>query len=104
MGIALLGCTGSIGTHTLDVLRGVGPGYRVVTLAAGRDAAGLLAAAAALPQPPQLLALGDAAAPAATDAQGRPIPRGEAALVECPEDLAGLTQRHALAGVDGNPR
>ncbi|HEX6608212.1 MAG TPA: 1-deoxy-D-xylulose-5-phosphate reductoisomerase [Chloroflexia bacterium] len=83
VGIALLGCTGSIGTQTLDVLRGLGPGYRVVTLAAGRDAAGLLAAATALPQPPQLLALGDAAAPAATDAQGRPIPRGEAALVDC---------------------
>jgi 1-deoxy-D-xylulose-5-phosphate reductoisomerase len=83
VGIALLGCTGSIGTQTLDVLRGLGPGYRVVTLAAGRAAAGLLAAAAALPQPPQLLALGDAAAPASTDAQGRPIPRGEAALVDC---------------------
>ncbi|MDQ2807074.1 MAG: hypothetical protein M3Z04_09230, partial [Chloroflexota bacterium] len=30
MGIALLGCTGSIGRQTLDVLRTLGPNYRVV--------------------------------------------------------------------------
>jgi 1-deoxy-D-xylulose-5-phosphate reductoisomerase len=83
LGIALLGCTGSIGKQTLDVLRVLGPGYRVVTLAAGRDAAGLLAAAAALPTPPLMLALGDANAPEANDAVGRPIPRGESALVDC---------------------
>ncbi len=82
-GIALLGCTGSIGRQTLDVLRELGPAYRVVTLAAGRDAVGLRAAAAGLPEPPLLLALGDPAAPEATDAAGRHIARGEAGLVEC---------------------
>lgn len=83
VGIALLGCTGSIGTQTLEVLAALGPGYRVVTLAAGHDPARLRAAAAGLPAPPRLLALGDPHAPAAPDAQGRPIPRGEAALVDC---------------------
>src|SRR5579859_79624 len=83
VGVALLGCTGSIGTQTLEVLRGLGAGYRIVTLAAGHDAAGLLVAAAALPIAPELLALGDAGAPVATDLQGHPIPRGAAALVAC---------------------
>ncbi|HUS17142.1 MAG TPA: 1-deoxy-D-xylulose-5-phosphate reductoisomerase, partial [Chloroflexia bacterium] len=83
IGIALLGCTGSIGTQTLAVLRELGAGYRVVTLAAGRDAAALSAVATVLPQPPLLLGLGDPAAPEARDAAGHPIPRGEAALVAC---------------------
>ncbi|HUS14329.1 MAG TPA: 1-deoxy-D-xylulose-5-phosphate reductoisomerase, partial [Chloroflexia bacterium] len=83
IGIALLGCTGSIGTQTLAVLRELGAGYRVVTLAAGRDAAALAGVAAALPAPPLLLALGDPAAPEARDPAGHPIPRGEAALVAC---------------------
>ena len=82
-GIALLGCSGSIGTQTLEVLRVLGAGYRVVTLAAGHDPAALLACAAGLPEPPKLLALGDPAAPAAQDATGRTIPRGESALVAC---------------------
>ncbi len=83
VGIALLGCTGSIGTQTLEVLHSLGPRFRVVTLAAGHDPARLSAAAAALSQPPALLALGDADAPAATDPWDRPIPRGEDALVAC---------------------
>jgi 1-deoxy-D-xylulose-5-phosphate reductoisomerase len=83
LGIALLGCTGSIGRQTLDVLAGLGARFRVVTLAAGHDSARLLAAAAALPAPPALLALGDPHAPAAEDARGRPIPRGADALVAC---------------------
>ncbi len=36
-GVAVLGSTGSIGTQALDVLRGLGPGYRIVGLAAGRN-------------------------------------------------------------------
>jgi len=83
VGVALLGCTGSIGTQTLDVLRLLGDGFRVVTMAAGRDGEKLRDAAAALPVPPLLLALGDPSAPEATDAAGRPIPRGQAALVDC---------------------
>ena len=52
VGIALLGCTGSIGTSTLEVLANLGPAFRVVTLAAGRDGAMLAAIAAGLPEPP----------------------------------------------------
>jgi len=36
--LLLLGSTGSIGVNTLDVLRHLGPGYRVVGLAAGANA------------------------------------------------------------------
>ncbi len=39
--IALLGSTGSIGTQTLEVVRGLGERARIVTLAAGRNAEGL---------------------------------------------------------------
>ena len=42
LGIALLGCTGSIGTSTLEVLANLGPAYRVVTLAAGHDRIGVI--------------------------------------------------------------
>jgi len=36
-GVAVLGSTGSIGQQTLEVIAGLGPGYRVLALAAGRD-------------------------------------------------------------------
>ena len=36
-GVAVLGSTGSIGTQTLDVIRGLGGRFRVVALAAGRN-------------------------------------------------------------------
>src|SRR6476469_6051474 len=81
-GIALLGCTGSIGTSTLEVLANLGPRYRVVTLAAGRDGAKLAAIAAGLPEPPALLALGDAHADG-TLPDGRRVSTGEEALVAC---------------------
>ena len=82
VGIALLGCTGSIGTSTLEVLANLGAAFRVVTLAAGRDGAKLAAIAAGLPEPPALLALGDAQADGHLP-DGRRVPTGEAALVEC---------------------
>jgi 1-deoxy-D-xylulose-5-phosphate reductoisomerase len=82
VGIALLGCTGSIGTSTLEVLANLGPGYRVMTLAAGHDGARLAQIAAGLPTPPALLALGDPQA-AGTLPDGTHVPTGEAALVEC---------------------
>lgn len=82
VGIALLGCTGSIGTSTLEVLAHLGGAFRVVTLAAGHDGAKLAAIAAGLPEPPALLALGD---PHADEhlPDGRLVPTGEAALIEC---------------------
>jgi 1-deoxy-D-xylulose-5-phosphate reductoisomerase len=43
IGVALLGSTGSIGRQTLEVLAGLGDMFRVVALAAGRDAAALQA-------------------------------------------------------------
>src|SRR5690349_9506034 len=82
VGIALLGCTGSIGTSTLEVLGHLGPAFRVVTLAAGRDGAKLAAIAAGLPEPPALLALGDPAADGHLP-DGRVVPTGEGALIEC---------------------
>ncbi len=82
IGIALLGCTGSIGTSTLEVLANLGPAYRVVTLAAGHDGAKLAAIAASLPTPPALLALGDPGADERLP-DGRLVPTGEAALIEC---------------------
>ena len=39
IGLAILGSTGSIGTQTLDVVRGLGDRFRVVALAAGGNAA-----------------------------------------------------------------
>ena len=39
IGVAILGSTGSVGTQTLEVLRGLGERYRVVALAAGRNTA-----------------------------------------------------------------
>jgi 1-deoxy-D-xylulose-5-phosphate reductoisomerase len=82
VGVALLGCTGSIGTSTLEVLANLGSAFRVVTLAAGRDGAKLAAIAAGLPEPPALLALGDPQADGHLP-DGRRVPTGEAALVEC---------------------
>ncbi|MCZ6832641.1 MAG: 1-deoxy-D-xylulose-5-phosphate reductoisomerase, partial [Acidobacteria bacterium] len=41
-GIAILGSTGSVGRNTLDVVRHLGAGYKVVALAAGRNAGLLL--------------------------------------------------------------
>ena len=82
VGIALLGCTGSIGTSTLEVLANLGPAFRVVTLAAGRDGARLAAIAAGLPEPPAMLALGDPQADGYLP-DGRRVPVGEQALVEC---------------------
>jgi 1-deoxy-D-xylulose-5-phosphate reductoisomerase len=45
-GIAVLGSTGSIGTQTLDVVRALGADFRVIGLAAGRNAELLYAQAA----------------------------------------------------------
>lgn len=36
-GVAVLGCTGSVGTQTLDVIRALAPRFRVIALAAGRN-------------------------------------------------------------------
>ncbi|HRB12072.1 MAG TPA: 1-deoxy-D-xylulose-5-phosphate reductoisomerase, partial [Vicinamibacteria bacterium] len=41
--ISILGCTGSIGTNTLAVIRAFPDRFRVVGLAAGNDAKGLAA-------------------------------------------------------------
>lgn len=53
VGVALLGSTGSIGTQTLDVVRATGDRFRIVALAAGRDADTLAAQAAEFGVPPE---------------------------------------------------
>ena len=40
--VAILGSTGSIGCNALDVIEGLGPGYRAVALSAHRQADKLL--------------------------------------------------------------
>src|SRR3954467_4848669 len=80
--IALLGSTGSIGTQTLDVVRELGGRFRVVCMAAGRDLDGLLAQAAALPEPPLMLALADEGAAVTAPSDGPRVLAGEAGLVE----------------------
>ena len=82
LGVALLGSTGSIGTQTLDVLAG-DPAFRVVALAAGRNAA-LLAEQAARHHP-AIVALqgGDGASALAENLPpGTSITGGDEALVE----------------------
>ena len=59
LGVALLGSTGSIGTQTVDVLAAHPDRFRVVALAAGRNAAELAAQAARLR--PAAVALSDPA-------------------------------------------
>jgi 1-deoxy-D-xylulose-5-phosphate reductoisomerase len=63
--VALLGSTGSIGRQAIDVLAGHPAAFRVVALAAGRDAARLSEQAARLR--PVVVALGDPSAAAALD-------------------------------------
>ena len=60
LGVALLGSTGSIGTQTVDVLAAHPDRFRVVALAAGRNAAELAAQAARL-RPAAVALSGDAA-------------------------------------------
>ncbi len=82
-GVALLGSTGSIGRQAIDVLEG-NPGFRIVALAAGHDAATLAEQAARLR--PAAVAIDDEAAARdlATRLDGSPTSRlaGEMALVE----------------------
>jgi 1-deoxy-D-xylulose-5-phosphate reductoisomerase len=79
--VALLGSTGSIGTQTLDVIGRLGARFKVVALGAGRDLDALLAQAAALPEPPALLALADEAAARSAPA-GTRVLGGESGMVE----------------------
>ncbi|HET9493107.1 MAG TPA: 1-deoxy-D-xylulose-5-phosphate reductoisomerase [Chloroflexia bacterium] len=79
--VAILGSTGSIGTQTLDVIGRLGGRFKVVALAAGRDLDALLAQAAALPEPPALLALADEEAARSAPA-GIRVLGGEAGMVE----------------------
>jgi 1-deoxy-D-xylulose-5-phosphate reductoisomerase len=81
-GIALLGSTGSIGRQVLDVLDG-DPSFRVVALAAGRNAT--LLAEQAHRHRPSVVALGDAAGAAGLAASlptGTRIAGGDDALTE----------------------
>jgi 1-deoxy-D-xylulose-5-phosphate reductoisomerase len=80
--IALLGSTGSIGTQTLDVVSRLSDRFRIVCLGAGRDLDALRAQAAALPEPPLLLALGDETAAHSASSDGPPILSGESGMVE----------------------
>ena len=79
--VAILGSTGSIGTQTLDVIGRLGGRFRVVALGAGRDLNALLAQAAALPEPPALLALADDSA-ARSAPGGARVLGGEAGMIE----------------------
>lgn len=80
--IAILGSTGSIGTQTIDVVSRLEGRYRVVALAAGRDRDALLKQAAALPEPPMLLALSDEDAARSASDDGPRMLVGEDGLVE----------------------
>ncbi|MBF6604401.1 MAG: 1-deoxy-D-xylulose-5-phosphate reductoisomerase [Chloroflexi bacterium] len=71
--VALLGSTGSIGRQAVDVLSRLGDGFRVVALAAGRDAA--LLGEQALRLRPSMVALRDPGALAGLD-----LPAGIARL------------------------
>src|SRR2546428_79215 len=51
LGLAILGSTGSIGTQALDVVRANAGAYRILALAAGRNAPALAAPAAAAAMP-----------------------------------------------------
>jgi 1-deoxy-D-xylulose-5-phosphate reductoisomerase len=79
--VAILGSTGSIGTQSLDVIGRLGGRFRVVALGAGRDLNALLAQAAALPEPPALLALADESA-ARSAPGGARVLGGEAGMIE----------------------
>jgi 1-deoxy-D-xylulose-5-phosphate reductoisomerase len=108
-GITVLGSTGSVGRSTLDVLRHLGPAYRAVALAAGRDGAALLEqirehrpALAALADPAAAAAIREAAAAVGTEVRGGPEAVEQVAL--CPEATtvvsaivgsAGLRPTHA---------
>ncbi len=79
LGVALLGSTGSIGTQTVDVLAAHADRFRVVALAAGRNAAELEAQVARLR--PAAAALSDDGAALELPA-GTTRVRGADALVE----------------------
>jgi 1-deoxy-D-xylulose-5-phosphate reductoisomerase len=79
--VAILGSTGSIGTQTLDVIGRLGGRFKVVALGAGRDLKALLAQAAALPEPPAMLALADETAARAAPG-GVQVLGGEAGMTE----------------------
>ena len=81
-GVALLGSTGSIGRQTVDVLRAAGPdAFRVVALAAGRDAVTLADQARALR--PAVIALADPGARATLgDVGGAKVMDAPDAMVE----------------------
>ena len=81
-GVALLGSTGSIGTQALDVLA-ADPSFRVVALAAGRNASVL--AEQARRHRPSVVAIGDGDATRSFAGElpaGTELTQGDAALVE----------------------
>jgi len=79
VGVALLGSTGSIGRQAVDVLTALGDRFRVVALAAGRDARTLESQAAVLR--PHVVALADAARRASLDLPaGTDVERSDDAL------------------------
>lgn len=79
LGVALLGSTGSIGRQTVEVLEGYPDRFRVVAIAAGRNAAELEVQARRLR--PDAVALGDATAALDLPAGTRRV-TGEDALIE----------------------
>jgi len=88
-GIAILGSTGSIGRMTLEVVRALGPPYRVVALAAGTGAEALAAQAAET----GATALGVADEKTAS-ALRQALPAGASPeIVVGPEGLAALASR-----------
>ena len=82
VGVALLGSSGSIGRQAVDVLVSAGPeAFRVVALAAGRDAETLSAQAAELR--PEVVAMADPGSAVRLQLpSGTRLARGDEALVE----------------------
>ncbi len=102
--ITIMGSTGSIGTSTLDVVRSLGPAYRVVGLCARRRWRELAAQASVLR--PSAVAIADAAQAEAI----RPLLNGSTELLTGPAGLIELASREgtdfvvaAIVGAAGLP-
>ncbi len=106
-GVAVLGATGSIGRQSLDVLAQHPDRFRLTSLSAGRDVAGL--AALALHWRPPLVVIADPAlesdlrARLATQAPRIRVESGPQALVEAAAESAADVVIAAIVGAAGLP-
>jgi 1-deoxy-D-xylulose-5-phosphate reductoisomerase len=100
--VSILGSTGSVGTQTIDLLKGAPERYRVVALVAGRNAA-LLAEQAVALRAERAVISDEAAYPALREAlagSGIAVAAGESAVVEAAAMPADWTMA-AITGAAG---